>query len=60
MNTDKLLIYEMPAIAEFISNDWLQGIIAKYVANKINRKVKRYNQRVERAEYLKNLTNKSL
>lgn len=37
MNTTDLIKYEMPAIAEYISNDFLQTLIAKYTAFKVNR-----------------------
>lgn len=53
MTKEELLNYEMPTYAEYISWDWLQNIIAKRLARKINRKIKRYNTRVERIKYLK-------
>lgn len=42
---DFLLIYELPTMAEFISVGWMQQIIANHLAHKINRKMKRYNNR---------------
>lgn len=52
MNKEELLVYEMPAIAEFVSIGWMQTIIAKYVAWKVNRKVERYNYRARRKALL--------
>ena len=46
MERNELLIYEMPLMAEFVSNSLLQEIIARYLAWKINRKWKRYQIRL--------------
>ena len=51
--TDKreLLLYEVPSITEYISNDFLQEIIAKYIAYKVNKKYKRYEERCIREDF---------
>lgn len=54
----ELLKYETPSIAEFVSWEWLQNIISRYLAWKINRKLKRYNMRCTREEWLKSLGKK--
>lgn len=54
MKKEELALYETPMIAEFISNHLLQNTIAKYIAWKVNRKVKRMNLRKEREVYLRN------
>jgi hypothetical protein len=48
-----LATYEMPTITEFISIGWLQNICASYLAWKVNKKIRRYNKRIERVKYLK-------
>lgn len=53
-----LVKYELPTWVEFISNDWLQSIIARHYANKVNKKVARYNYRNDREAFFKNLNNK--
>jgi len=53
MKIEELLIYECPSIAEYISFNWVQNIVAKYLSYKINRKLNRYNNRIERSEMLK-------
>ena len=50
-----LLVYEAPTYTEFISWNWLQNIVAKILANRINRKMKRYEYRLKREKYLKHL-----
>lgn len=55
MNTNKMIKYEMPWIAEFISINWLQDVVARYVAFKVSRKIKRYNHRIEREKWVKQL-----
>lgn len=54
---DDLLTYEAPSIGEWISIDWIQNIIARYLARKINRKIKRYNARIKREQYIRSITN---
>ena len=54
MKKEKLVMYEMPVIAEFISIGWMQSIVGHYVAWKVNRKMKRWKKRIERKEFLKN------
>jgi len=59
MKTSKFLIaYEMPSVAEFVSFDCLHTIIGCYVAWKINRKMKRYQKRQNRKEFLEILKSK--
>jgi hypothetical protein len=53
MDKQKLLTYECPTISEYISVDWMQTIIARYVAWKVNKKIRRYNKRIERMKFLK-------
>ena len=53
MNKIDLVLYETPAIAKYISIGWIQNILAKYVAKKVNRKVKRYEDTIKTKEYLK-------
>ena len=48
----KLLEYETPLFAEYVSWNWLQNIIAKYIAWKVRRKLKRLDLRQKRKEYL--------
>jgi len=47
-----LIMYEMPLIAEFISINWLQNILAKYTAHKVTKKMARFNKRVDRKELI--------
>lgn len=58
MKVRELLEYDTPAIAEYISWRWLQNIMARYVAWKIKRKIKLYNFRQKRKEYLLSLEEK--
>jgi len=53
MKKSELLEYEMPTITEFISNKFLQDIIARYLVSKVNRKWKRLLKRKEREKYLR-------
>ena len=53
MNKNELLIYEIPAIAEYISIGFLQTIIARYIAWKIKRKLRRYEHRKFREKFFK-------
>jgi len=55
MKKEDLLWYEAPAITEKISIDWIQNIMARYIAWKINRKWERYQKRLKRALFLENL-----
>ncbi len=55
MDTNKLLLYEAPWITEFISINWVQNLVARYIAYKVNRKVKRYNFRIDRQEFFEKL-----
>ena len=53
MKKEELVIYECPSIAEYISFNWGQNIVGKYLSYKIKRKLKRYNKRIEREKMLK-------
>ena len=53
MKKEELLKYEMPSIAEYISIAWMQKIVARYCAWKINRKWRRYENRQKREKFLK-------
>jgi len=52
MKKEDLLIYESPSISEFVSIGFFQDIIAGYLAWKINRKWRRYDKRIVRANNL--------
>ncbi len=53
MTPHELLKYELPAITEYISWDWLQSLIARYYAYKVNRKYYRYEKRLYREKWLR-------
>jgi hypothetical protein len=52
MDKKKLLYYELPFFTEYCSIGFLQDLIGRYVAWKINRKYKRYLDRLERAKMI--------
>lgn len=52
MTTREALEYDMPSIAEYISNDFLQNVIAKYIARKVERKLARLKVRRERSKWI--------
>lgn len=60
--TDKemrmLLKYELPSIAEYCSISWIQEVIARYPAMKIDRKWVRYQKRLQREKFLTSYKNK--
>lgn len=59
MNKTELLTYEAPFISEYVSIGWIQTILARYLAWKINRKLARYEKRLERVRFIKsNVVNK--
>lgn len=49
----KLLKYEAPSLSEYIGFGWGQKLVAKYLAIKINRKLKRYNARLAQERWVK-------
>lgn len=53
MTPEELIKYEMTSWAEFCSIDWIQEILARYYASKVNRKWYRYQKRLTREKYLK-------
>lgn len=53
LDKESLLLYEAPAITEFISIGWMQTLLAKWLAWKVSRKIDRWNKRIDRANYLK-------
>lgn len=53
MDKEKLLKYELPSVAEYVSVGWVQEIIAWYTARRINFKVARYNKRIKREVFIK-------
>jgi len=53
-----LLLYEASSITEYISWEWLQDIVARLLAMKINRKWKRYEFRVKRDRFFKQFNSK--
>jgi len=50
MNKDELTFYELPAIASYISIWWIQDLVARYVAYKVNTKYARMIKRIEDAK----------
>lgn len=58
MNTKELFRYETPRISQYISNDFLQDLMARYVAFKVNRKLKRYNEYLRLEKWVKKHINK--
>ena len=46
-------MYEAPSIAENISIGWMQELMARYIAWKVNRKWKRYEVRLARNKFFK-------
>lgn len=58
MNKEELIKYEAPYIAEFV-NGWLGTLIAKYIVWKINKKLRRYNKRIEREKFVLAVLNSS-
>lgn len=54
MNTTELIKYELPWYAEYVSNGWLQDIIAKRCSKRIMKKLARYNRRIKLEEFAKN------
>jgi hypothetical protein len=55
MEKKEILKYEAPFIAEFISIGWMQDVIARYIAWKVNRKWKRYLYREDRENGLESI-----
>ena len=54
MTKQDILNYELAnSPAEHVSNEFLQNIIARYYAWKVNRKWKNYEKMLARVEYLK-------
>jgi len=53
MEKKEILKYEAPFIAEFISIGWMQDVIARYIAWKVNRKWKRYLYREDREKWVR-------
>jgi len=60
MTKQELCQYEAPSITEYISNDFLQGVIAKYIAFKVNRKWQRYQKRLQREVFIKRYLTKNI
>ena len=51
-------MYEMPLIAEFIFIGWMQGLMGKYIARKIERKIKRFDKRIATGKALESAREK--
>jgi len=51
MTKEELILYEMPFFVEFISINWLQDIIARYIGWKVNRKFNRFARRKNLIKY---------
>ena len=52
MKKEDLTVYEVPSIAEYVSNSFLQDIIARYTAWRVNTKWNRYVRRLERQKFI--------
>lgn len=52
MNQEELIKYELPWYAGYVSNSFLQDIIARHIAAKVSRKYARY-LRIKQLEKLK-------
>ena len=52
MKKEDLTIYEVPSIAEHISISWVQDIIARYTAWRVNTKWNRYVRTLERQKFI--------
>lgn len=52
MKKEELIVYELPSISEYISIEFLQNMIARYTARKVNRKWSRYEKRKDRELFL--------
>jgi hypothetical protein len=52
MKKEDLTVYEVPSIAEHVSNPFLQDIIARYTAWRVNSKWNRYVRRLERQKFI--------
>ncbi len=50
---EDLLAYEMYSISEWVSIGWMQTILARLLAWKVNRKIARYNKRLAREDWIK-------
>ena len=58
INKEELLKYELPAITEYVSIKWIQTLIARFTAYRVNKKIFRYRMRIKREEFL-SLLNKN-
>jgi hypothetical protein len=58
LKKEDLLFYEAPTITEFLSFRFLQDVMARYIAWKINRKWRRYEKRLAREEFINKYINK--
>ena len=47
MNEEELCLYELPTWAEFVGIGWIGDLIAKWLAWTVNRKLRRYERRLE-------------
>jgi len=50
MKREEIILYEAPALSEYIGVGWMQDILARYLSWKVTRKWNRYTKRLERAE----------
>lgn len=46
LNKEDLILYELPFWCEFVSNEYFQKLVSRYVAYKVNKKHKRYTSRL--------------
>lgn len=58
MNKEELLKYELPSISEYCDFEWMQTLVGRYSAWKVNKKIRRYNKRKEREEFIRKILNK--
>lgn len=47
LNLEDLILYETPTICEFIPFNFIQHLFSIYIANKVNKKNKRYEYRLK-------------
>jgi hypothetical protein len=56
MEKEELLKYELPSYSEYISNPFLQEIVARMCARRINRKLRIYEKRKARELFFSTIT----
>lgn len=46
LDIKELIFYEMPKWCEYVSNEFFQGLVARWISLKVNRKLRRYYARM--------------